>query len=211
MRGVIELAILGSLVHPSNELSDLLRGWRGGDQEALARIVDVAYPELHKIAQGCLKNERPGHTLTATALVNEVYLRLIDNHQINWQDRSHFFAISARLMRRILVDYARARGSKKRGGKAERVDFTESLMVANDAVPEVVRLDDALQALEKFDLRKARVVEMRYFAGLTANEIAAVLGVSPKTVNLDWSLAKAWLVREMNREEDHGPAAMGGN
>jgi RNA polymerase sigma factor (TIGR02999 family) len=171
--------------------------------------VDAAYNELHKIAQGCLRKERPDHTLRATALVNEAYLRLVDNRRVNWQDRTHFFAISADIMRRVLVDYARARVRKKRGGSAERVDLTESLMVSNKVMPEIVRLDDALQSLEKFDPRKARVVEMRYFGGLTANEIASVLGVSPKTVNLDWSLAKAWLVREMSREEPHGRTEMG--
>jgi RNA polymerase sigma-70 factor (ECF subfamily) len=211
LRPTFQSAILGSRVHPSNELTELLRGWRDGDQEALARIVDVAYQELHKIAQGCLRNERPDHTLND----HRTRKRSVSSARRQWAGElagpDHFFAMSAKIMRRILVDYARARGSKKRGAKAERVEFTESLMVSSDVVPEVVRLDDALQSLEKFDPRKARVVEMRYFAGLTANEIASVLGISPKTVNPDWSQAKAWLVREMSREEDHGPAAMGGN
>jgi RNA polymerase sigma factor (TIGR02999 family) len=192
-------------------LSELLRRWRDGDREALAQIVDASYTELHKIAMGCLKNERPDHTLRATALVNEAYLRLVDNRRVNWQDRTHFFAISAEIMRRILVDYARTRLRKKRGGNAERVDFTESLKISKGIIPEIVRLDDALRSLEKFDPRKARVVELRYFSGLTANEIASVLGISPKTVNLDWSLAKAWLLHEMTGEERHGRAEMGRN
>ena len=161
-------------------------------------IIEAAYPELHKIAQRCLFNERPGHTIQATALVNEAYLKLVDIERIEWQDRAHFFAVGARLMRRILVDYARRRGYAKRGGQARRVDFTESLMVSRDLEPDVERLDDALQALEKLDPRKAQVVELRYFGGLTAEETAMALGISPQSVHRDWSLAKTWLIREMS-------------
>lgn len=181
------------------DLTELLRGWRTGDPNALARVVELSYPELRRIARQCLRRERRGHTIQATALVHEAYLRLIDIRQMTWQDRAHFFAIAARLMRRILVDYARARRFAKRGGENARVDLMESLVVAPQSSPSVVRLDEALQALEKFDPRKAQVVEMRYFGGLTAEEIAAVLKISRQSVNRDWSLAKAWLSREMSR------------
>lgn len=184
--------------HPEESgITQFLRAWSDGDDEALARIVELTYPELHRIALGCLRNERPGHTIQATALVNEAYTRLVNIQQMRWQDRAHFFAVGARTMRRILVDYARARNKEKRGGQARRVDFDEALDVSRELGPEILGLDDALQALEQFDARKARVVEMRYFGGLTAKEIANVLGVSVQTVHLDWSLARAWLVREM--------------
>jgi RNA polymerase sigma factor (TIGR02999 family) len=163
--------------------------------------MDAAYPELHRIAQRCLNNERPGHTIQATALVNEAYLKLLDIEQIEWHDRAHFFAMGARIMRRILVDYARAKGYAKRGGAAQRVELTETIVVAPDLSPDLQRLDDALKALEKQDARKAQVVEMRYFGGLTAEESAAVLGISTQSVHRDWSLAKAWLAREMARTD----------
>jgi len=187
---------------PATEITGLLRAWSSGDRTALDRILPLVYPELRKIAQRCLGNERGGHTLQATALVNEAYLRLIDIQEIAWQDRAHFFAIGARLMRRILVDYARSRNYAKRGGDAQRVDFNEALVVSPEADPALVRMDDALTALAAFDPRKAQIVEMRYFGGLPANDIAAVLGVSVQTVNRDWSLAKSWLAREMS-----GPTA----
>jgi RNA polymerase sigma factor (TIGR02999 family) len=182
---------------PSRNISELLHAWGEGDRDVRERIIELAYPELHKIALRCLNNERPGHTIQATALVNEAYLKLIDIERVDWQDRTHFFALGARIMRRILVDYARARGYAKRGGDARRVDFEEALVVSPDVDPDIERLDEALAALEKFDPRKAQVVEMRYFGGLTAEEIAAVLDVSVQTVHRDWSLAKTWLVREM--------------
>jgi RNA polymerase sigma factor (TIGR02999 family) len=181
-------------------MSELLQAWGGGDRDALARIIELAYPELHQIALRCLNHERAGHTIQATALVNEAYLKLIDIRRIEWQDRAHFFAVGARIMRRILVDYARARGYAKRGGAARRVDFTESLKVSPEMGPDVEQLDEALQALEKFDQRKAQVVEMKYFGGLTAEEIASVLHISVQTVHRDWGLAKVWLVREMTHK-----------
>ena len=181
-------------------MADLLRAWSEGDQSVVPQIIELAWPELHRIAQHCLNNERPGHTIQATALVNEAYLKLLDIHSISWQDRAHFFAVGARLMRRILVDYARTRGYAKRGGGARRVDFTESLNVSQDTEPDIERLDDALKALEKVDPRKAQVVEMRYFGGLTAEETASVLNVTPKTVQRDWNLAKTWLLREMTHQ-----------
>jgi RNA polymerase sigma factor (TIGR02999 family) len=177
----------------------LLRAWSVGDQQVLGQIIDLAYPELHRIAQRCLRNERSGHSIQATALVNEAYLRLVNIQRINWQDRTHFFAVAARIMRRILVDIARAHRYAKRGGAAERVNFTEALVISSDAGPDVEELDEALQALERVDARKAQVVEMRYFSGLTAEEIASVLNISPRLVHRDWAFAKTWLTREMTR------------
>jgi RNA polymerase sigma-70 factor, ECF subfamily len=185
---------------PATEITGLLRAWSGGDRDALERILALVYPELRKIAQRCLTNERGGHTLQATALVNEAYLRLIDIQKIEWHDRAHFFAIGARLMRRILVDYARSKGYAKRGGGAQRVDFDEALVVSAQLDPMLVRMDDALTQLASFDSRKAQIVEMRYFGGLTAEDIAAVLGVSVQTVHRDWGLARSWLAREMSAE-----------
>ncbi len=186
---------------PSSEITELLHAWSAGDQNAYSRIIETVYPELRKIAQRCLGGERPGHTIQATALVHEAYIRLIDIQQIQWQDRAHFFAVSARFMRRILVDYARARHYAKRGGGFRQVDFKEALVVSSELGPELLRIDEALNELAKFDSRKAQVVEMRYFGGLTATEMASLLGVSPQSVNRDWNLAKAWLAREMTRQE----------
>lgn len=186
---------------PESGITGLLQAWSAGDRDALERIVALVYPELRKIAGRCLTNERPGNTLQATALVNEAYLRLVDIHKIQWHDRSHFFAVGARIMRRILVDHARSKGYAKRGGGGQRVDFNEALVVSNEVDPALLRMDDALTQLATFDPRKAQIVEMRYFGGLNANEIASVLGVSPQTVNRDWSLARSWLAREMSNEE----------
>jgi RNA polymerase sigma factor (TIGR02999 family) len=172
----------------------------------LERIVVLLQPELRKMARRCLAGERPGHTLQATALVNEAYLRLVDIHSIEWRDRAHFFAVGARIMRRILVDHARSKGYAKRGGGAVRVDFDEALVVSAEVDPAIVRMDDALNQLAAFDQRKARIVEMRYFGGLNAEEIAVVLGVSPQTVNRDWSLAKSWLARELVNSESAAAA-----
>jgi RNA polymerase sigma-70 factor (ECF subfamily) len=182
---------------PDLGVTGLLQAWSAGDANALERIVVLLYPELRKIAQRCLTRERPGHTLQATALVNEAYLRLVDIHSIQWRDRVHFFAVGARIMRRILVDHARSKGNAKRGGGGIRIDFNEALVVSTKIDPALVRMDDALTELAAFDPRKARIVEMRYFGGLNADDIASVLGVSPQTVNRDWSLAKSWLAREM--------------
>lgn len=195
------------------EVTSLLRAWSGGDASALERIVVLLHPELRKIARRCLSGERPGHTLQATALVNEAYLRLVDIHSVEWRDRAHFFAVGARIMRHILVDHARAKGYAKRGGGAVRVEFNEALVVSAEADPALVRMDEALNQLAAFDARKARIVELRYFGGLNANEIATVLGVSVHTVNRDWSLAKSWLAREMLNSEPlaAAPARIIGN
>jgi RNA polymerase sigma factor (TIGR02999 family) len=196
---------------PSSEVTGLLRAWSGGDEDALARIVKLVYPELRNIARKCLSRERPNHTIQATALVHEAYLRLVDIKEIRWQDRAHFLAVGARVMRRILVDYARARDCAKREGSAQQTPLNDALLVSSEPDPMVIHLHDALDRLAEFDSRKAQVVEMRYFGGLTAEEIAAVLHISPQSVNRDWSLAKAWLVREMNREEPDEASSLGGN
>jgi len=182
----------------AEEITGLLQAWRAGDGGALDRVLVLVYPELRRIAQRCLAHERGGHTLQPTALVNEAYLRLVDIQKLEWHDRAHFFAVGARLMRRILVDYARSKGYIKRGGDARRVDFNEALVVSAELDPAVVRMDDALNQLAIFDARKAQIVEMRYFGGLSAEEIASVLGVSVQTVHRDWGIAKSWLAREMS-------------
>jgi len=175
----------------------LLHAWGQGDAAAFDRLVLLVHPELHQIARRCMAGERVGHSMQATALVNEAYLRLVDAKHMNVRDRAHFFALSARIMRRILVDHARARRSAKRGGLAGRVTFDEGLVVASEPGQELVALDDALEALAKFDERKSRVIEMRFFGGLSVEETAAVLNVSADTVMRDWRLAKAWLEQEM--------------
>jgi RNA polymerase sigma factor (TIGR02999 family) len=188
---------------PSPEITELLRAWGAGDQSAVGKIVELAYPEMHRIARKHLHRERPGHTIQATALVNEAYLRLVNVRHVDWKDRAHFLAVGARIMRRILVDYARARPS------GARVDLTDQLVVAPGLDLDLVALDRALEALAGLDARKAKVVEMRFFGGLAAEEIAAVLGVSIQTVHRDWSLAKAWLVHEMKGEGKHGSGTLG--
>ncbi len=177
-------------------VTGLLLAWRGGDEAALEQLVPLVHEELRRIARGCMRGERTGHSLQATALVNEAYLRLIGAQQVDWQNRVHFLAVSARLMRRILVDFARSKKYQKRGGGAQAVTLDEGLIVAEPG-KDLVALDDALDALAKMDERKAKVVEMRFFGGLTVEETATALGVSPDTVMRDWRLAKAWLLREL--------------
>jgi RNA polymerase sigma-70 factor, ECF subfamily len=187
----------------ARDITQLLRAWGGGDEQALERLTPLVYDELHKSAKRQMARERDGHTLQATALINEVYLRLVDLDGVSWQDRAHFFAICARLMRRILTDYARSRTYLKRGGDARRVTLDEALMVAADPPLDLVALEGALSKLGEMDSRKSRVVELRFFGGLTLKETAEVLNVSSDTVTRDWNLAKAWLMREMDGET-HG-------
>ena len=178
----------------------LLRAWREGDETALDALMPLVHDELRRIARRCLYGERANHSVQATELVNEAYLRLVDVQHVDWQNRTHFLAMSARLMRRVLVDLARSRGADKRGGGAVRVTLDDAAIggVAPDA--DVIRLDDALQALAALDDRKSRVVELRFFGGLTVDETAAALQVSSKTVLRDWEFARAWLQRELTRE-----------
>ena len=175
----------------------LLREWGRGDEGALERLMPLVHAELHRIARRCMAGERVGHSMQATALVNEAFVRLVDGKAVAWNDRAHFLAVSARVMRRILVDHARARRYQKRGGDAVRVSFDEALVVTDDPRLDLIALDDALDALAAFDERKSRVVELRFFAGLSVEETAVVLKVSPATVMGDWRMAKAWLKREM--------------
>jgi RNA polymerase sigma factor (TIGR02999 family) len=178
-------------------VSFLLRAWRGGDKSALDKLIPLVYNELRRLAHRYMMREKAGHTLQTTALVNEAYLRMTDLKQIEWQDRAHFFAISASCMRRILVDFARSRGYRKRGGGAKKVSLDESLFAAPEPGAELVRIDEALHALAEFDARKAKVVELRYFGGMTEEEAAEALHVSRETVKRDWRLARNWLLCEL--------------
>ena len=171
--------------------------WRDGDDDALGRLIPVVEAELRQIARRCMRGERAGHSLQATALVNEAYVRLVNARRVRWQDRAHFLAISARLMHRVLVDHARARLNQKRGGGAERVTLVDGVAGSDERPHDVIALDDALSALAAVDERKSRVVELRFFGGLTVEETAQVLDVSGDTVIRDWKLAKAWLFREL--------------
>ena len=184
---------------PADEVTLLLRAWGDGDSVALHRLAPVLHVELRRIARRYMANERKDHTLQPTALVNEAFLRLVDARGVRWQDRAHFFALSAQNMRRILVNYALARGATKRGGSVRRIALDEALVVSPERDEQIVELDAALERLAKLDDRKARIVEMRFFAGLSVEETAAVLKVSQQTVLRDWNLAKSWLAREMDR------------
>jgi RNA polymerase sigma-70 factor, ECF subfamily len=181
----------------SGSVTRLLLAWRGGDETALARLTPLVHQELQRIARGCMRGERRD-SFQATALVHEAYLRLVDTQHVNWQNRAHFLAMAARLMRRVLVDLARARQYQKRGGGVIRVSFTDALSVP-DKAGDLVALDEALSALAAFDERRSRVVELRFFGGLSVEETAAVLRVSPETVMRDWKLARTWLRRELRR------------
>jgi len=186
---------------PSAEITGLLQAWAGGDRAALERLMPLVYDELRRRAGRYMANQGPENTLQPTALVNEAFLHLVGADHAQWQDRAHFFAVSAKVMRRILVDRARARGSEKRGGGMARFELNESVDWMADRGRELLALDDALEALAKFDARKAKVIEMRFFAGLGVAETAEVLRISEQSVLRDWKLARAWLVAEMGRTE----------
>ncbi len=181
---------------PGSQLSTLLRAWTDGDGSALEKLTPIVYEELHRLAHHYMQRERSGHSLQTTALVNEAYTRLVDYKRMQWQNRAHFFAISAQLMRRILVDHAR-RHNLRRGGDLKRVPLEELAVVDGERAADLVALDDAMNTLARLDPRKVQVVEMRFFGGLSVEETAEVLNVSPATVMRDWSTAKAWLYREM--------------
>jgi len=183
----------------AQHVTRLLQAWGQGEDAALEELLPLVQQELRRLARRYMFGERPGHTLQATALVNEAYLRLVNSRQVNWQNRAHFFAISAQLMRRILVDYARARGYQKRGGGVPKVTLDEAWMGPQEKGHDLVALDDALNTLAGVDPRKSKVIELRYFGGLNVEETAEVLKVSPDTVMRDWRLAKAWLAREMGK------------
>lgn len=185
----------------SHEITRLLLAWSNGDREALDRLAPLVYNELRRLAKSYMRKERAGHTLQTTALIHEAYLRLIDAGQVEWRNRAHFFGVAARAMRQILVEMARERGCQKRGGGAQQVALDEAMTIDAGLDEDLVSLDEALGALAQFDARKAQVVEMRFFGGLTEEEIAAALGVSPETVRRDWRLARSWLRRKLSEEQ----------
>jgi RNA polymerase sigma-70 factor (ECF subfamily) len=184
------------------EITQLLIDWSNGSPEALERLMPMVESELRRIAANYMRRERPGHTLQTSALVNEAYLKLVDQREVRWQNRSHFFALASQLMRRILLDHARAQHRAKRGGEAVHVDLEDVAVMSPQKSEELIALDEALVRFAEFDERKSKIVEMRFFGGLTVNEIAEVLGIAPVTVMLHWRLAKAWLQREMHGGSD---------
>ena len=182
-----------------NEVTRLLLDWNNGDRAALDQLVPLVYDELRRLAHHYMRQEREGHTLQTTALVNEAYVRLIDQNSVHWQGRAHFFAIAAQMMRRILVDYARSRRYAKRGGEARQVSFDESAIVSPEKGAELVAVDEALTDLAERDARKSKIVELRFFGGLNIEETAEVMGISPTTVQREWRSAKAWLYQAIRQ------------
>jgi RNA polymerase sigma factor (TIGR02999 family) len=183
-----------------NEITDLLLAWNSGEPTALERLAPLVDAELRRLARTYMRRERAGHTLQTTALINEAYVRLIDARKIRWQNRAHFYGLAARLMRRILVDFSRERNYQKRGGGAYQITFDERLAVTSTDNPDLLALDEALTELARVDERKAQVVEMRFFGGLTEKEAAIALGVAPETARRDWRLAKSWLLRKLSEK-----------
>jgi len=188
----------------THEITELLQAWRQGDEHALEKLTPQVYRELHRAAQRCMRAERDGHSMQTTGLINELYLRFSDLKRVDWQSRAHFFALCARQMRRILTDQARARRSQKRGGGAQAISLDAAPVVSAQPRSEVLAIDGALRVLAKVDLRKSQVVELRFFGGMSVEETAEVLRVSPDTVVRDWKLAKAWLLRELSQERLDG-------
>jgi RNA polymerase sigma-70 factor (ECF subfamily) len=212
--GVLALADRGlaggnRMESSANQITQLLQNWSDGDEHAIEQLMPLVYDELHRMARRYMSNEKPGHTLQATALVNEAYLRLVNASEANFQNRTHFFAVSAQVMRRILVDWARTRQAAKRGSDVPALELDEALAIPAQTGTDLVAVDDALKALALVDARKSQVVELRFFGGLSIEETAEVLKVSRETVNRDWRLAKSWLRRELghpggDREQPHG-------
>ncbi len=186
-------------MNENQQITQMLREWSGGNREALEGLMPLVYDELHRQAANFLRRERSDHTLQATALINETYLKLIDQRNVDWESRTHFFAIASSLMRRILVDYARSKNREKRGGGAIKLTLNEDALVSKERSIDLMALDEALTRLEKRDEQQARIVELRYFSGLTLEETAEALKVSRTTVANDWAMAKAWLHRELTR------------
>ena len=189
---------------PAHQLTQLLQAWSEGDPRALDELMPVVYDDLHRLAQRYMADEWPGHTLQATALVNEAYLRLLDSSHPSWQNRAHFFALCGRMMRRILVDWARSRQALKRGSDVPPLELQEAIAITGRPGTDLVAIDDALKALAVVDSRKSQVVELRFFGGLSVKETAEVLQVSEETVLRDWKLAKSWLRRELNKDQSRG-------
>jgi RNA polymerase sigma factor (TIGR02999 family) len=191
-------------VQPAGEVTGLLRAWNAGNEQALQKLTDLVYQDLHRAAHCYMRGERTPHTLQTTALIHEVYIRLVGVQQISWQSRTHFLAVCARLMRRVLIDFAREGTYQKRGGGAIHVSLDEALTVSSHPDPALLAIDEALKSLAEIDARKAQVVELRFFGGLTVEETAEALAVSVETVMRDWKLAKTWLLREVCRGERDG-------
>ncbi len=181
------------------EITQLLLAWRKGERSALDELIPLVQTELRRLARNYMRRQKVGHTLQTTALVNEAFVRLVDSNRVNWQDRNHFYAICAQLMRRILVDFARKKASLKRGGERVQVTLGDNVDVSDERDAEVVALDEALERLAKMNERQSRIVELRYFGGLTEEQIAETLEISSRTVRRDWNLARAWLYRELSR------------
>jgi RNA polymerase sigma-70 factor (ECF subfamily) len=192
---------------PSPDVTQILQEVSGGDRDAPARLMPLVYDELRRLADHYLRQERPDHTLQPTALVHEAYLKLIDQTRVDWQNRAHFFGVAAQLMRRILVDHARRHRASKRGGFQQKLTLDEAVDYSQPRDLDLVALDDALNALAQMDARQSQIVELRFFGGLTIEETAEALGVSPATVKVDWSMAKAWLRREISRGDNDGDVA----
>jgi RNA polymerase sigma factor (TIGR02999 family) len=188
----------------SDGITGWLARWNDGDETAFEKLVPLVYQELHRLASSYMRGERSGHLLQTTALVNEAYLRLHETDRIQWQDRNHFYAVAARAMRRVLVDFARARKQHKRNG-GRQVSLDEALTIGSDRSADIVALDDALTTLAKVHPRQSQIVELRFFGGLTEPHIARVLGVSPRTVSSDWRMARSWLLRELNGDDARDP------
>ncbi len=190
------------VTHRPHEISQLLRSWNDGNSQALEELLPLVYDELHRQAHRYLRREREGHTLQTTALIHEAYLNLIKQNRFNFQNREHFFAISASLMRRILVNYANARHRQKRGGQDENLELNDSILIATQSTDlDLLALDGALRRLAEMDEQQARIVELRYFGGLTIEETSEVMGIAPATIKRDWKMTKAWLYRELGGEE----------
>ena len=184
----------------THDVTELLIEWSNGDKAALDKLMPLIHEELRRLAHHYMSHERPGHTLQTTALVNEAYLRLVNRKGVHWQNRAHFFAIAATLMRSLLVDHARSHAYAKRGGDARKITIDEAMIVSQERAAEVVALDDVLKQLAIFDPQQSRIVELRFFGGLTIDETAEVLGLSPATIKREWSTARAWLYRELNKK-----------
>jgi len=196
------MAVTAAMAAPSpEEVTQLLLAWREGDEAALGELLPLVYDELHRLAARYMRRESPGHTMQTSALVNEAFIRLIDQRQVQWQNRAHFFGIAAQLMRRILLDHARGQARGKRGGGVHRVSFDEGAIVSEQRAAELIALDDALNALAAFDSRKSRIVELRFFGGLSNEEVTEVMGMSLRTVEREWRKAKAWLHHAISEGE----------
>jgi RNA polymerase sigma factor (TIGR02999 family) len=190
--------------HSLGQVTRLLNDWSDGDSTALDELIPIIYDELRSLAAHYLRRERADHTLQPTALVHEAYFRLVDQKEVRWQSRAHFFGIAAQMMRRVLIDHAKSQGRAKRGGGRQKVDLDQAAGLSEEQASEVMALDDALEALARIDPRKSKIVELRYFGGLSVEETAEVLGVSPNTIMRDWAMAKAWLYNEIKGEDDNG-------